>query len=59
MQFEKANRLNKEKDEALCKHEKIEKEYYLGTQTGDYVCSSCGKIFTIKEYEDFIKRKSI
>jgi len=25
-----------------CSHEHIEKEYYLGSDTGDYVCTTCG-----------------
>ena len=33
-------------DPKECKHENIEKEYYLGTQTGDYICTDCGTTFS-------------
>lgn len=26
-----------------CDHPKIEKEYYLGSSTGDFVCTTCGR----------------
>jgi hypothetical protein len=26
-----------------CEHKKVEKEYYLGSDTGDKVCTTCGK----------------
>jgi hypothetical protein len=28
-----------------CEHQDVEKEYYLGSQTGDFVCTRCGKTF--------------
>lgn len=43
MQFNDADKLRESKNGSGCKHTRIEKEYYLGTHTGDYVCSSCGK----------------
>lgn len=27
----------------------LEKEYYLGTHTGDYICPICGEAFTLNE----------
>jgi hypothetical protein len=48
MQMYDAFRLQKEWEEKgnpPCEHENIEKEYYLGTQTGDKVCTKCGKTF--------------
>ena len=27
-----------------CDHPKTSKEYYLGAQTGDYVCTKCGEV---------------
>lgn len=32
-----------------CDHPKIEKEYFADTHTLDYVCSQCGKEFTVLE----------
>jgi transposase-like protein len=36
---------------AACSHPRLEKERYLGAQTGDYVCTSCKKTFTEEEAE--------
>jgi hypothetical protein len=33
----------KEKGNTLCTHPDIEREYYLGSDTGDYVCTTCGE----------------
>ena len=46
MQFEKAKRLAEsttEEQKKNCNHA-YEKEYYLGADTGDRVCSKCGHI---------------
>lgn len=45
MQHEKAKHLRKVTPKAIsdsCDHD-FEKEYYLGADTGDKVCSKCGK----------------
>jgi uncharacterized Zn ribbon protein len=34
-----------------CVHPSFEKEYYLGADTMDFVCSSCGAEFTRNEKE--------
>lgn len=40
----------KENPDLKCTHpNKLEKEYYLGTHTGDYVCPICGESFTFEE----------
>lgn len=33
----------KEKGNPPCNHPNIDKEYYLGAQTGDYYCVICGE----------------
>ncbi|MGE7954821.1 hypothetical protein [Lysinibacillus xylanilyticus] len=43
MQLEEARDLRERWGEKLCNHPDLTKEYYLGTQTGDYVCTTCGK----------------
>ena len=46
MQADKAAKLReqwKAAGDKPCKHEKTEKEYDLGADTGDRVCSACGK----------------
>jgi transposase-like protein len=48
MQLEEGERLRKKWEEMgnpPCNHPNIEKEYYLGYQTGDYICTTCGKTF--------------
>ena len=62
MQFDDAQRLSRNHKNKNCTHENIEKEYYLGSQTGDYVCTSCGKTFSSKseweaEREEILKNK--
>lgn len=44
MQMEKAEELRKKWGNKPCDHpDPLEKEYYLGTATGDYICSICGR----------------
>ena len=45
MQSYQATQLRKNWGDKPCNHPNIEKEYYLGSATGDKVCSRCGKIF--------------
>jgi hypothetical protein len=54
MQMDEAARLRKQWERAgspACDHPRLEKEYYLGSQTGDKVCTSCGETFTRGEWE--------
>lgn len=34
-----------------CTHKHIVKEYYLGSQTGDYVCQNCGESMSKSEWQ--------
>lgn len=46
MQAEKGRRRAKAweaKGSPICAHERVEKEYELGTDTGDVVCTTCGQ----------------
>lgn len=43
MQMSEAAKLRKAWGEKPCSHSSVEKEYSLGTATGDYVCTSCGQ----------------
>lgn len=56
MQYEKAEQLQKEWGDKPCDHPFIEKEYYLGTSTGDRVCSTCG-LSASPEYFKQLKEK--
>lgn len=57
MTVEKAQKLQNEWEAKLkenpnlkCTHPNgLEKEYYLGMQTGDYICPICGEAFTAEE----------
>jgi hypothetical protein len=33
----------KDNGDLPCEHSNIEKEYHIGAQTGDYVCTTCGE----------------
>jgi uncharacterized Zn finger protein (UPF0148 family) len=49
MQASEAAKLPEEWGEKPCNHDHIEKEYYLGAHTGEYVCITCGRNFTSME----------
>jgi len=54
MQYEDAKYLRqkwKDNGNKVCTHPSIEKEYYLGAQTGDYVCTTCGYTATKETFE--------
>ena len=44
----------KAKGDPPCDHPHLDKEYYLGTQTMDYVCTRCG-VSNSKEYFEKLK----
>ena len=52
MQVRKALELRKEWGDKPCDHPNFVKEYDLGAQTGDYVCTQCGRTFTRSEVEE-------
>jgi len=43
------------KRQVPCSHDHFEKEYILGSDTGDYVCTGCGKIFSRFQKENLEK----
>jgi hypothetical protein len=45
MQFDRAQELRKLWGDKPCNHPEVDKEYYLGAQTGDLVCTQCGSTF--------------
>lgn len=49
MQYEEGAELRKEWGDKPCSHPTIVKEYYLGSNTGDYICTTCGTSSS-KEY---------
>lgn len=38
------------KGSPACEHPQLVKEYYLGAQTGDKVCTTCGEVFVEQEW---------
>ena len=52
MQMDKAIELRKAWGNKPCSHPNFDKEYHLGSDTGDYVCTSCGRSFTKQEKEN-------
>ncbi len=58
MQHEKAKKLQMAWGGKHCDHLSIEKEYYLGSATSDYVCSTCGAEFTKTEKEEIDAKRN-
>lgn len=54
MQHDKAKYLREDWGDKPCEHPSFEKEYYLGADTSDFVCSTCGAEFTREEKEIII-----
>lgn len=52
MQSDKAARLRKDwaaKGSPPCEHPELAREYYLSSNTGDKVCTTCGEDFSPQE----------
>jgi len=59
MQADKARDLREKwaaKGNPPCNHPELDKEYYLGADSGDQVCTICGKNFTPDEYAVWLSR---
>lgn len=57
MQYDRAKDISDNWGNKPCDHPNIEKEYYLGSQTGDFICSQCGKVFSNREQWELERRK--
>jgi len=57
MQMKKAEALRKSWGEKPCDHPDLDKEYDLGADTGDCVCTTCGAGFTAAEADELRQRK--
>jgi hypothetical protein len=52
VQMDEADSVRRQWEQAgrpACAHEKLDREYYLGSNTGDYVCLTCGETFSPAE----------
>lgn len=58
MQNRRAAELRESWGDKPCDHPSFEKEYYLGAQSGDYVCVQCGECFTRSEKESIEVERS-
>lgn len=52
MQYNEAKVLRESWGNKVCSHPHLEKKYYLGADTMDFVCTACGKEFTRDEKEN-------
>lgn len=57
MQAREAERLAQEWGDKPCSHPHLGREYYLGSGTGDYVCTTCGSDFTKREAQEIRKKQ--
>lgn len=57
MQAEKAAALRQSWGDKPCDHPGFDKEYYLGAQSGDYVCVQCGKNFFEEEVNKILAQR--
>ena len=55
MNTKKDKPTSKKPKSKACPHPQLEKEYILGGQTGDYICTSCGKTFSPAEMDEMGK----
>lgn len=57
MQIRQAAELRRTWGKKPCFHPAFDKEYDLGGQTGDYICTTCGETFMMSEYENLIEER--
>ena len=58
MQASKAKDLRDDGGGKPCDHPDFDKEYYLGAESGDYVCTTCGEVFSRRDYESIQRERS-
>jgi hypothetical protein len=52
IQVQEAEQLREKWGDKPCDHPKFAREYYLGANTGDYVCTTCGRCFARQKMEE-------
>jgi hypothetical protein len=57
MEVEEAQELRRQWGSKPCDHPGYSKEYYRGSQTGDYVCSQCGRTLRDEQVEAIKKTR--
>ena len=58
MQAKKAAQLRENWGDKPCPHESLAKEYDQGTRSGNYVCKTCGRLFTFGERAEWKARRA-
>lgn len=58
MEYSAAQKLKDAWGKKLCDHPRLEKEYYNGAFLINYVCTRCGKEFTIAEKLEIDENRS-
>ncbi|WP_228773796.1 hypothetical protein [Streptomyces sp. VN1] len=41
-----------------CEHKNLDREYYLGSHTGDWACMECGECFTRAEVQALREKRN-
>jgi hypothetical protein len=58
MQWKDAEQLREIWGDKPCDHPDYDKEYYLGADTMDKVCTQCGQVLSSEEIEEIKRRKN-
>jgi hypothetical protein len=58
MQWKDAEKLREIWGDKPCEHPNYDKEYYLGADTMDKVCTQCGQVLNAKEIEVIKHRRN-
>ena len=59
MQYKKAQGLQKAWGNKPCDHPEFDKEYMLGMNTGDLVCTQCGRSFDPESVKSLREKQEI
>lgn len=57
MQTREAIELRNAWGDAPCEHPEFDKEYDLGADTGDFICTQCGKEFSRHQRDEMINKR--
>ena len=57
MQMSKALQLRREYGNNPCSHPGFDREFCFGADTGDKVCTTCGRVLSSEEVEEIKRRQ--
>lgn len=58
IQYDKIEEIKEKWGNKPCSHPNLEKEYYFSAQTGEYVCTQCGEVFTKEEKDKLVEKEN-